>query len=227
MSKVEVIQHTKDPIDSMAKAAAECYNSEPTPTAVLHCLDSGHLSIAEFVDFHFRISEVSRAYSHQQVRHRIASYAQRSQRYADENFGYITPPSIQNNGEALSIYLQTMGQLRYNFAKLQELGIPKEDARYILPNAHLTSIHVKFNGRTLIEFAHKRLCTRAQWEIRDVARKMRDAVGTICPIISNRMVPSCEHYGICKEKNSCGRINQSHLKDKREANKYGTIRNNS
>ncbi len=149
--------------------------------------------------------------SHQVVRHREASYAQRSQRYVEEdNFAYVTPPTIQVNKDALIIYMEHMVNCQQAYNALVGLGIPAEDARYVLPNACATVIEVKMNGRELIHLANERLCTRAQWEIRRMVQKMKQCVEEYdeeCRKFSKYLVPKCcahAPFKFCTEHKSCG-----------------------
>ena len=208
--KVTLTRITENPIGAIEEAACNCYNSEPTGGKIMKsCYKSGHHSVLEFADFTFHIEGVSRALTHQLVRHRLASYAQRSQRYCDEDgFGYVIPTKIQNNPTALAFYEDTINKIRLSYASLQEFGIPNEDARYLLPNACETTIEVKMNFRTLIHFMNERLCTRAQWEIRQMALLMKKAIEEQYPELAKYLVPKCEiHEGMpfCTEHSTCGR----------------------
>lgn len=211
---VKLTRITEDPILAIEEAASNCYNSEATGNGKImkHCIKSGHTSVTEFCDFTFHVEGISRALSHQLVRHRMASYAQRSQRYCSENgFGYVTPKTIKPGSPAEMIYNDAMDYLSDAYKRLQELGIPNEDARMILPNACETQIEVKMNLRALMNFMNERLCSCAQWEIRELAMKMRDAVVEKVPELAEYLVPKCEKYGkefgFCNESKSrsCGR----------------------
>ena len=196
--EVKLTRFTGDPIKAIEEAASNCYDSVPDGSGKImkHCIRSGHTSVIEFCDFTFHVSGISRALSHQLVRHRIASYAQRSQRYCSEDgFKYVTPKSIENNMDALVVYKAIMRDLEYKYKQLQELGIPNEDARMILPNACETVIEVKMNLRTLMNFMNERLCTCAQWEIRQLAQEMRRLVLEVIPQLEPYLVPKCERYG--------------------------------
>lgn len=132
----------------------------------------GHLSPLEHVSFTFLVSGISRACSHQLVRHRLASYSQQSQRYVSEsNFEYVTPPSVDND-EKQKIFHDTMDLIRQQYQRLVALGVKKEDARYVLPNACGTSLVVTMNARELLHFFELRLHRSAQWEIREMAGRM-------------------------------------------------------
>ena len=195
---VKLTRITKDPILAVEEAASNCYDSVPDGSGKImkHCVKSGHHSVTEFCDFTFHIEGVSRALSHQLVRHRIASYAQRSQRYCSEyGFDFVTPPSIKKNEDAYDSYVGMMQTIQEWYSELQEFGVPNEDARMVLPNACETILEVKMNLRTLMNFMYERLCTCAQWEIRELARKMRDAVIEQVPELADYLVPKCERFG--------------------------------
>ena len=150
MIKVELLEYTPNPDKVVATAAKLCYSSksvselvesvnedeDKTAAFVERLMSYGHMSPFEHLSFTFGIEGISRTLTHQLVRHRIASYSQKSQRYVNEKeFEYITPPSIQANDEALGCYEAVMKMLNNAYGKLVDLGIPKEDARYVLPNA--------------------------------------------------------------------------------------------
>lgn len=213
--KVELTRITERPILAIEEAASNCYNSKPTGDGKImkHCIKSGHTSVTEFCDFTFHIEGVSRALSHQLVRHRMASYAQRSQRYCSEDgFEYVTPKSIKNrNQEVENLYKDIIQQIQVAYKELQSMGVSNEDARMVLPNACTTCIEVKMNLRALMNFMNERLCSCAQTEIREMATKMRDAVIKEIPLLADYLVPKCEKYGkqfgFCNESKSrsCGR----------------------
>ena len=209
--KVELISYTTDPVSSIESAASNCYDSIPTDGAIMnHCYESGHHSVLEFAQFQFKISGVSRATTHQLVRHRTAKFAQRSQRYVSEDsFKYVTPPSIAKNEDAKILYDGFMGSVQTVYNALKDYyGIPAEDARYVLTNACESVIEVSFDLRNLIHFCNERLCSRAQWEIREVAKKMVELVSEVEPKLKPFLVPKCEihkDYPFCTEAKSCKR----------------------
>ena len=206
---VKLTRITEDPILAIEEAASNCYNSEATGDGKImkHCIKSGHTSVTEFCDFTFHIEGVSRALSHQLVRHRMASYAQRSQRYCSENgFDYVTPFNVKQDLEKTQAYNQAMLYAEKAYRELQELGISKEDARMVLPNACTTCIEVKMNLRALMNFMNERLCSCAQWEIRQLALEMRKQVLLQVPELEPYLVPKCEKYG--KEFGFCTETKQ-------------------
>ncbi|MCX7679125.1 MAG: FAD-dependent thymidylate synthase [Spirochaetes bacterium] len=140
---------------------------------IRNCIKNGHLSILEHASATFRIQGASRAFTHQLVRHRIASYSQQSQRYVDEQeFHYIVPPEIEKNEEALALFRAFIEHSRATYKKLRELGIKKEDARFVLPNALESQIVFSANFRELRFIFTLRLHPSAQWEIRRVCLEM-------------------------------------------------------
>lgn len=210
--EVKLISYTTNPVDTIEEAASTCYDSSPTGGKIMnHCYKSGHHSVLEFADFTFKISGVSRALTHQLVRHRLASYAQRSQRYCKETgFEFVVPPSIEKNIDAAIVYKNTMNMITDSYATLLNLGVPPEDARMVLPNACFTEICVKMNLRTFMNFCNERLCSCAQWEIRKMAKLMVAEVLKVAPELKTLLVPKCEKhpdYFFCTEtkKRSCGK----------------------
>lgn len=228
--KVELVRITDNPVEAIELAASNCYDSDITEGKIMeHCYKSGHHSVLEFSDFHFHIEGVSRALSHQLVRSRLASFAQRSQRYVNENgFDYVVPDSIQNAKAGHNTYFNKPYEAIEEYEVLMKLidekynhfinffGIPAEDARFVLPNACETVIDMKVNLRELMHFMNERLCTCAQWEIRELANLMRKLVIEQEPKFDKYLVPKCEKnspYNFCTESKSrcCGR--QKHISE--------------
>lgn len=212
--KVTLTRVTGDPVLAIEEAASNCYDSTPSEDGKIlaHCVKSGHTSVTEFCNFTFHIEGVSRALLAQLTRHRHAGYAVRSQRYCSEDgFKYVVPPSIQSNPNALDSFEAAMLYSQLTYEKLQAFGIPNEDARFVLPNACETIIEVTMNLRALMNFMNERLCTCAQWEIRQLAKLMKDLIIKQIPQFAPYLVPKCEKYGKGKEfcneskKRSCGR----------------------
>lgn len=181
--KVELLKYTEDPVVTAGRAAGVCYDKEEKEdyaSFIRGIVQRGHESVIEHVVFTFKIEEVSRALTHQLVRHRIASYSQRSQRYVDEGeFGYVIPPSIGSSEEARSRFEEAMHFIHERYNELKAMGIPKEDARFLLPNACHTKIVVTMNARALRNFLRLRMDRHAQWEIRQLARRMYDLVHAV------------------------------------------------
>ena len=215
---VELLNYTPRPEVQVARAARLCYYGSdidqlketmtPVKSAELvrKLVKMGHLSTVEHVTFTFGIEGVSRALSHQLVRHRIASYSQQSQRYVDgAHFGYVVPPSVQENEEALHTFETQMASATAAYAILRDCGIPAEDARFVLPNATDTKIICTFNVRSLYNFFEHRCCNRAQWEIRALAWKMLQLCREVAPVLFENAGPGCLR-GACPEgAMSCGK----------------------
>lgn len=181
--KVELVNYTPNPVETAGRAAGICYDKEKKEdyaSFLKRIIGMGHESVIEHVSFTFRISEVSRALTHQLVRHRLASYSQRSQRFVDEGeFDYVIPPSVKNNKEAIKIYEDLMTTCERTYRKLREMGIPKQDSRFVLPNACHTKIVVTMNARSLRHFLRLRMEKHAQWEIRELACKVYDLASAV------------------------------------------------
>lgn len=182
---------------------------------VAKVLESGHVSPIEHVMFTFAVEGVSRALTHQLVRHRLASYSQQSQRYVDgSSFNYVVPPAIARNPESLAEYESCMESIRASYIKLKDLlkedgqgGKAAEDARFVLPQGGETRIVFSMNCRALLNFFEQRCCTRAQWEIRSMAMKCLKLCRAELPVIFNVAGARCEKLGYCPEgeKFTCGR----------------------
>jgi thymidylate synthase (FAD) len=218
--KVELLSYTADPEQNVVAGIRQCYskvgaeelkektNEETRNRLIEQVIGSGHTSTIEHASFTFGIEGISRACSHQLVRHRIASYSQQSQRYVDlskEELGYIEPPSIAGDEEKSKEFKKVMEILEGEYKKLIEKGVKPEDARYILPNACQTKIVVTMNSRSLLNFFQERTCQRAQWEIRNMANEMLKKVQPVAPKIFKNAGPTCRSQGICWEGDmSCG-----------------------
>ena len=171
-------------------------------------ISSGHYSTIEHIQVTFAISNVSRACTHQLVRHRHMSFSQKSQRYVKEKgqFDYIIPPTIGRDESLKSKFVDFMNKISEQYQEFVEAGIPAEDARFVLPNAAASSLVASLNLREMIHLANLRLCTRAQYEIRTMVKMMCDALVAEEPWLKPYLVPKCERLGFCDEDKSCGRV---------------------
>ena len=164
------------PEELIEHAGRVCYRSQSrgNPAAFLRArLRDGHESIIEHASATFEVSGISRACSHQLVRHRLASYSQESQRYVDmSNPELVIPPTITNNSQASAIWEELTDQIQSAYQDLREVGVRKEDARFVLPNAAATRIVVTMNFREYMHFFRLRITPEAQWEIRKLALLM-------------------------------------------------------
>ena len=244
--KVMLLSHTPEPEKTVATAAKLCYSSsdigslregltpEKTAEFINMLVSIGHESVMEHVSFTFGIEGISRACSHQLVRHRIASYSQKSQRYVNENgFEFITPPEIEAIPDAKEEFDRMMNEITASYDKIADIlteshksrfiaegldeksasskarKLANEDARFILPNACETKIVVTMNVRSLFNFFRHRCCNRAQWEIRAVANEMLRLCLETAPNIFSHAGPSCVAEGKCPEgKMTCGKMNE-------------------
>lgn len=243
--RVKLVQYTPEPEKLVAAAAKLCYSSLAADE-IMNDLDEnntekfigmlmklGHQSPIEHINFTFAIEGVSRTLTHQLVRHRLASYSQKSQRYVTEGqFQYIIPPEIEKNKIASAKFIEAMKydqkvydeiasllfQDHYNLlieegksdkvAKNTANKKAIEDARYILPNSCETKIMVTMNARNLIHFFSVRCCNRAQWEIREMSSQMLKEAHSVAPNIFSNSGPACV-AGSCPEgKMSCGKMNE-------------------
>ncbi|MEM2104594.1 MAG: FAD-dependent thymidylate synthase [Candidatus Bathyarchaeia archaeon] len=211
--RVKLLRYTANP-ELLCGAAALTSSKSGSPSEIFESMELekarqivkrvtgyGHMSVIEHASFTFSIEDVSRAMTHQLVRHRIASYTQQSQRYVryDTLKSYVTPPSLNANPEAKRVYDEVLEHISEAYNKLLEMGIPKEDARYILPNAAKTNIVLTMNARELRHFFKLRCCTRSQWELREAAVEMLKQVKKAAPSLFENAGPACVELGYCPE----------------------------
>ncbi len=212
--KVELLAYTKDADRLCAAAGNSCY-SERSSAEIIEDIDAekllsrivgmGHHSVIEHAVFTFSVEGVSRALTHQLVRHRVASFSQQSQRYVSmDKASYVTPHTVEDNPEALEEFDSVMKRIWDAYKDLEAMGIPAEDARYLLPNGCTTNITITMNARELLHFFSLRSCNRAQWEIREMSDQMLKLCKDVSPVIFKNAGPPCVR-GPCPEgKKTCG-----------------------
>lgn len=230
--RVELLAVTPNATSLIYSAFRQCYHAgfvadmwprllsgeiehEKQAEFVAKVLDSGHISPIEHVSFTFAVEGVSRALTHQLVRHRLASYSQQSQRYVDgSKFDYILPPAIARNPESKAEYERCMESIKQTYIRLKGLleadgqgSKAAEDARFVLPQGVETRIVFSMNCRSLLNFFEQRCCTRAQWEVRAMSMTCLRLCRQELPVIFNTAGARCEKLGYCPEgeKFTCGR----------------------
>jgi len=221
--QVTLLSYTLDALSVCATSARTCYSDIPPEEIKLsrteaikllyRVIKSGHHSVLEHASFTFSISGVSRALTHQLVRHRVASYSQQSQRYVNmEDASYVTPQSIDDtvcvkdfdsNVSRKDLFEDAMTTAWCTYNSLVKSGVPEEDARYVLPNACTTNIVVTMNARELFHFFSLRLCNKSQWEIRELANEMYNLCMEVVPEIFECAGPPC-WTDKCHENTPCG-----------------------
>jgi len=229
---VRLLAHTPEPLALIYAAFRQCYHAgfvadmwpkllageiarDTQADFVAKILESGHVSPIEHVSFTFAVEGVSRALTHQLVRHRIASYSQQSQRYVDaSSFDYVLPPAIARIPAAKARFEAFMAEVGSAYrdlkAILEEHGRKdkaKEDARFVLPQAAETRIVATMNCRSLLNFFEHRCCLRAQWEIRAMADQMLALCREALPEVFRDAGARCERLRYCPEgeKFTCGK----------------------
>lgn len=215
---VELLYHTPDPERAIATAARLCYAPvgaaelmetippERVESVLSTIMSSGHFSTLEHASYTFAVDGVSRALTHQLVRHRIASFNQQSQRYVKftGEVAVVKPQSVAGNEQAEKVFDEAIAAAVDAYHKLLDAGVPAEDARYLLPNAAESKIVITMNVRELLHFFSLRCCNRAQWEIRDMAHRMLELARPTAPFIFADAGAPCVRTGCPEGKMTCG-----------------------
>jgi thymidylate synthase (FAD) len=219
--EVKLLDHTTDPVRSLYVAYRTAYSAltpmqieqrigderitrEQMLEFIKKRMETGHASPLEQVWFEFGISGVTRAFSHQFVRHRMGiSFEQQSQRYVTfkgGEFPYTVPDSVKKAGLEDDLN-QEFDRVAALYDRLVQAGVPAEDARFVLPNATNTNFKITVNFVELLHIADLRLCTRAQWEFRKVVAMMRAEVMRSYPELGRYLQPKCgeNRLGYCDE----------------------------
>ena len=218
MGRVLVREYTtKTPLQMIGESAGFCWGSDISDAnknmkRAIECIASGHGRTMEFPDIHLILDGYSARVIREFYTHIgcLPTRLQSSTRYVDaKSFKYVTPPSVFKNEKAKQVYDETMEHIREGYAKLEELGIKREDAAMVLPLGMETVIVDKRNFRNLVDMAKNRMCTRAYWEYRqlmnDICEALSSYSGEWNTLIKLCMKPKCEISGYCTESKSCGR----------------------
>ena len=220
---VVLIRHTLSPEELVAVSARLCYSkstlsdlcervSDRDQSAFIEkIMRMGHESVLEHASFTFGVEGVSRVLLAQLTRHRIASFSVQSQRYVsyEKGFGFILPPRIEALGEeAVRKFTEQMNTIESWYKEWQScLGAGEksnEDARFVLPNACETRIMLTMNVRELRHFFSLRMCSRAQWEINELATKMHRLCLETAPALFADAGPACLRSRCSEGEKTCG-----------------------
>lgn len=189
-AKVELLAMTENAQSLIETAGRTCYLSgdkmsdETNRKFIRMLIKNGHTSVLEHAYATFRITGGSRAFTHQIVRHRLASFSQQSQRYVSEDdFRVVIPPSIAANQEALKVFEEAMENSKKAYAALKGMDIRKEDARFVLPNAAQSEIVVSANFREWRHIMAIRTEKAAQWEIRRISEDILKILAEKAPFV--------------------------------------------
>jgi len=227
--RVRLISYTPNPESVVLMAIKTSYSNEPLELyhyiypsiedkkLIKQVIKRGHHSVLEHISFTFLIEEVSRVLTHQLVRHRTFKFTQQSQRYAKvEQFNYdVIPDTIKENEEAKKEFYSAINKARRTYYNLiNDYGIHKEDARYVLPSSTMTRILMTTDARNLIHFLELRCCLRAQKEIRELAEKILELVKPLAPTIFGEAGRTCINKGYCIEGFDKCPVNGNKIKGK-------------
>jgi len=218
---VKLLTHTPDPVRVMYVAFRTCYSKftpqqiwadiesgkiteEKMKTFIFDKLKTGHSSPRTQVYFTFAVSGLSRSASHQLVRHNNGiTFDQQSQRYyafKEGDFPYVVPGTWERAG-LRDQYIEFMRRVGELYDEALRSGVPAEDARFLLPNAASTNLTFTVNFEEFLHIADLRLCWRAQWEIRHMWAKCRNALKAEFPELARVVQPKCgdQRMGYCDE----------------------------
>lgn len=210
---------TKVPLQMTGDLTGVCWGADTSEISknlkrALDCFESGHGRVEEFPDVYVVIE----GYSSKALRELYTHIGggptrlQASTRYIDyeKGFDVVVPPSVSSNNEAMEVWCKAISDIKSAMSGLKALNVPKEDYTNLLPLAYQSKMVWKVNLRTLVNFMNKRLCTRAYWEIRNLAKELKAALSdysdewkTICDLL---FIPSCLAQGYCTESKSCGMV---------------------
>jgi len=198
--EVELLAATPEAEKLLEGAGRTCYMSQERISGgsaskfIRMLISRGHLSVLEHAYATFRISGISRAATHQLVRHRLCSFSQKSQRYVKEHdAAFVVPPSIKADREAMRVFERSVADSKDTYNRLIDLGIPKEDARFVLPNAASSEIVMSANFRELRHIILTRGSKHAQWEVRDLAVRMLELMKKEAPNVFFDLEVTEEH----------------------------------
>lgn len=208
---------TKDPISLIGKCAGTCWganteDAEKNYKRGLECIQNNHGRTLEYPEVYMILDGWSARVIREFYTHigGAPTRLQASTRYIQYgDFDYSLPPKVSVNPEAERIYAETMAKIGKAVAKLEDLGVPREDAAMLLPLGMDTKIVGKYNLRTLMDMSRQRMCSRAYHEFRQLFNAILDELQNYSEewktVIDMVMMPKCEYLGYCPEKYSCGR----------------------
>lgn len=210
--EVTCVSDLTDGLEAMTFAAKLCYGRERDEMSydkrvdlMLKILKSKHFSILEHASARFYITNVSRNFTHQLVRHRHMSFAQQSFHYSvakDMEAPIYPGMSAMQKDIVTKQFIDAFGV----YERLMLNGVPKEEARHVLPSGAMTKIGVTANLREWMQFVNVRACAVNCYEIREVAFKVRNILVDAYPFMTPYMGPSCFTEHKCHEGTKfCGK----------------------
>ena len=208
---------TKTPITLIGSRAGICWGADISDQEKNYkrgrdCIESNHGRTLEFPDVHMVLDGYSAGVIREWYTHvgGLPTRLQASTRYIKyANFPYVTPPSIAKNQAARDMYDEAMATIAKTKKALEDMGIPKEDARDLLPLGMETLAVCKHNLRNLIDMSRQRMCQRAYWEYRqlfnDLLYALSDYSAEWMTLVATQFRPKCEVLGYCPETRGCGK----------------------
>lgn len=215
IQNVQLLAITPDAQRVCTYAARQCYSDKDmqeimqstTEQDVMrlmeHCVKSRHLAVLEHASATFAVSGCSRSFMAQMTRHRHLSYSVQSQHYIrHDQGGFVVPDSVRNVKGAYVKYIKSLAVAHRVYKDLVAAGIPKEDARQVLPNGIEARMVISGNLRAWYEFLERRLCRRNTEEIKRFSERVLEILTAACPEIFRHCGPPCKR-GFCHEQVPC------------------------
>lgn len=208
---------TRNPITLIGRRAGVCWGADVSDDTKnykrgMDCIESGHGRTLEFVNVEMILDGYSARVMREWYTHigGAPTRLQASTRYIDYGaFEFVTPESIANNAASYGLYHATMEMIADSVRRLENLGVPREDAAMLLPLGMTTRVVDKRNLRNLIDMSRQRMCERAYWEFRELFDDIYKALwaysGEWATICETQFFPKCELTQKCPEKHGCGR----------------------
>lgn len=191
--EITLMAMTPNAEDVIERACRTCYLSfhrykppASTEELIKKVIRKKHHSVLEHALATFRIKGGSRVFTHELVRHRLMSPSQESQRYVEygktRDFDVVIPPKLKESPYC-DRYVSMAIEAERLYSEMVANGIPKEDARFVLPNGTTSEIVISANLREFRHIFQVRCHPRAQWEIRGICLEMLRILKEKTPIV--------------------------------------------
>jgi thymidylate synthase (FAD) len=208
--KLTLVGHTTEPLKNICYAIACMKQSDPVNyvnsltlgeqrNMVTEIMKTRLRGALEAASFEFVLEDVTRAFTHQLVRHRTFHFSQQSMRFFNASSSGFRMPQTLTSAQKNDIET-CVEYVRHTYQGLINSGLPTEDARSILPTNVLTLIGFGANFRGLLEMGEVRLCLQTQAEFREIMQAIRTEIVRVDPFLGELLLPACQRSGECEFK---------------------------